>query len=86
MMARNAPDTNAGSVPPPALDRRSNTRPADPPCPTCHASPEEARVTIRTSFLMYFKCGKCGDVWQAKIPPQRSRQRWDVKPPTPKRS
>ncbi|MGH9721576.1 MAG: hypothetical protein ACRD8O_15305 [Bryobacteraceae bacterium] len=65
-------------IPQPALDRRASTRPPVPSCPLCNAPPEMVLLTARTAYLLYFKCSKCGGVWQGEKPEPGGRQRWDI--------
>lgn len=61
-------------VPPTVLDRRARQR-VDPPCRLCNSA-EHVRVTARTTYLLYFKCKTCGNVWDAPKPPARGLQNW----------
>lgn len=36
---------------------------------------EHVRATARTAYLVYFKCAKCGNVWDVDVPSLRGRQR-----------
>jgi len=74
------PDDQPGpgsTIPNPALNRRDSTRPPDQSCPLCNAPPEMVFLTMRTTFLLYFKCTECGGVWQVEKPEPGGRQRWD---------
>ena len=45
-------------------DRRTPNRlPDDPQCAGC--AQRVARVTLRTSFVVYYRCDTCGDIWNA---------------------
>src|SRR6185295_4340316 len=43
------------------LDRRGRTRPPNPSCRACSASPGDMQITFRTAGLVYFKCNRCGE-------------------------
>jgi uncharacterized Zn finger protein len=43
-------------------DRRSPNRAADPPCPKC-AESQQARAVVRTDYVVYFRCARCGQTW-----------------------
>jgi hypothetical protein len=45
-------------------DRRLN-RPNPPSCACGH---DDTRVTVRTVFVLYFRCPQCGAVWSAPKP------------------
>jgi hypothetical protein len=50
----------------PPTERRSPTRKRDPDCPTCN-SPLPT-VTLRTPFVIYYHCEKCGEIWTLAKP------------------
>jgi hypothetical protein len=56
------------------LDRRGRTRPPNPNCPACHASPADLRVTFRTAGLVYFKCNRCGEPLTVDLPQPTKRR------------
>jgi hypothetical protein len=61
-------------TPPMAFDRRSRTRPPDPSCRACRATPDLVHVTVRTAGRLYFRCDKCGEVWDIATPQRRGPQ------------
>jgi rubredoxin len=64
----------AAGMPP---DRRSSERQPNPACPTCRTDGEKVQVTVRTGYLLFFKCSDCGRVWQREKPDPRGQRRWD---------
>ena len=44
------------------FDRRNVNREPNPRCPQCKTV-DGVRVTVRTSFAVYFRCVPCGEVW-----------------------
>jgi transposase-like protein len=63
------------AVSPMVLDRRSRNRKPNPPCPTCRAEPEHVHGTVRSSFRIFFKCDRCGGVWDTEIPRRTTGRR-----------
>jgi transposase-like protein len=61
-------------VPPMVMDRRGKNRIPNPPCPTCRADADHVRVTTRTASRLYYKCDKCGGVWDGEMPARWTRQ------------
>jgi hypothetical protein len=49
-------------------ERRSRTRPPDPPCPNCRPDEAQPRVTIRLAYRVFFKCDRCLSVWTLEVP------------------
>jgi len=47
-------------------DQRSPERQPDPPCARCHAS--DPMCTLRTTFVIYYRCAQCGAIWTREKP------------------
>jgi hypothetical protein len=60
---------------PMALDRRLRTRQPNPFCRSCQADPDNVRATVRTGSRVFFKCERCGSVWDVEQPPRGARRR-----------
>jgi len=50
----------------PPFEKRASTRTPEPDCPTCN-SPKPT-VTLRTPFVVYYRCEKCGEIWNVIKP------------------
>jgi transcription elongation factor Elf1 len=48
------------------IERRKN-RLVIPPCLECGAE-QDIRVTVRTDYVIYVRCGTCGFVWSEAKP------------------
>jgi transposase-like protein len=48
------------------LERRSATRLTEPVCPSCGRS--HPAVTVRTDFVVYYRCDACGEIWVLEKP------------------
>jgi hypothetical protein len=48
------------------FEKRSPKRMPDPDCPTCKLP--DPMVTVRTAFVVYYRCGQCGEVWNVTKP------------------
>ena len=46
-------------------ERRLN-RLEPPPCPDCRH--EDTRVTLRTGYVIYFRCARCASIWSVPKP------------------
>jgi hypothetical protein len=53
----------------PSGDRRAANRPATPACARCQTNHQVA-CAVRTEYVLYFRCGACGDVWSIDKPPR----------------
>jgi transposase-like protein len=42
-------------------ERRSPERPPEPSCPVCQS--EHVQRTVRTDFVVYYRCEDCAEVW-----------------------
>ncbi len=57
---------HSAHVPEPLIERRKN-RLVIPPCLECGAE-RDLRVTVRTDYVIYVRCGRCGYVWSETKP------------------
>jgi uncharacterized Zn finger protein len=57
---------HSAQVTEPLVERRKN-RLVLSPCLECGAD-HEIRVTVRTDYVLYVRCGSCGHVWSVAKP------------------
>jgi tRNA(Ile2) C34 agmatinyltransferase TiaS len=56
-----------------SIERRLPSREPDPSCPNCNAP--FVPVALRGHFVLYYRCGKCGEMWGTRKPaPDTTRE------------
>jgi hypothetical protein len=48
-------------------ERRARNRPRDPECARC-GNADAVRASVRTDYVVYFRCAACGNSWAMSKP------------------